>query len=234
MSDTWWKRGLRRVYSPPPPQGKAAFLERFSCRELSTTRLLLMQAAYLRPWSWLVAAGIFAAAWWLTHSQTVPEVWLVSALLPLAALSACTEFSRSVRYRMEELERTARFSWRTLLLARLTLLGLGDLLLLAALIPLVAGWSGLPLLWTGCALLSPYCLTALACLAISRRMRGREGSFVCASAALGVSGLCYVQRGTVLLDAQGDGGGLVWATLVLAGLTVWMFHKYLAHGEAWI
>ncbi|MBM6897893.1 hypothetical protein H9X86_11115 [Pseudoflavonifractor capillosus] len=232
MRDHLWKRGLQQVYQPPVPRKKQEFLSQFTQPELSTTQFLLTQAAYLRPWSWLLSVAIFVVALLITQNLEPWDMWMVSALLPFAALATVTELSRSARYHMEELELSARFSLKSLLMARLTLMGVWNLVLLAVLFPLVAGWSELPLVVTGCFLLCPYCLTSLVCLVISRRFRGSEMVFVCAMAAVAVSGLCFWwQRSPLILLEQGGVAGWVGITLVLLALMFWGYRRYLLCGE---
>lgn len=232
MRDKPWKQGLQQVYLPPAARKKQEFLQQFQQPELSSFRFLVTQGAYLRPWSWLVSVGILVFALLITQNNNPQEVWRVSALLPFAALATVTELSRSARYHMEELEMSARFSLKTLLMARLTLLGLGNLVLLAVLLPLVTGWSQLPLAQTGCMLLCPYCLTSLICLVLSRRFRGSEVVFLCAVAAAAVSGLCYLwQSAWSVLETGNHPVTLVGFTLVLLGLMIWEYGKYLFCGE---
>lgn len=232
MRDHVWKRGLRQVYQPPTPRKKQEFLSQFTQPELSTTRFLLTQAAYLRPWSWLLSVAIFAAAVLICKSQVPQDIWMVSALLPFAALATVTELTRSARYHMQELEVSARFSLKSLLMARLTLLGLGNLVLLAVLFPLVVGWSELPVAVTGCLLLCPYCLTSLVCLVVSRRFRGSEVVFVCAMAAVAVSGGCFGwQRVSLILLESVSMAGWVGITLVFLALMLWEYRRYLLCGE---
>lgn len=135
MGNRAWKKAFSHLYQPPAPQRKGAFLERLEPPGLSTGEFLFSQLFYLRPWNWLLAAAIFVAGLFLMKNQLPQQIRLVSALLPFAALSTVTELHRSARCRMEELEMASRFSLKTLLLARLTLLGLGNLLLLCALFP---------------------------------------------------------------------------------------------------
>ena len=232
MHNHIWKRGLQQVYQPPAPQKKQEFLSQFSPSELSTFRFLLTQATYLRPWNWLLSVAILGMALFITQSQLPQDVWMVSALLPFAAVSTVTEMGRSARYHMEELEMSARFSLRTLIMARLTLLGLGNLLLLAVLFPLVMGWSGMPVAATGCFLLCPYCLTSLVCLALSRRVRGNEVVFLCAMVAVAVSGLCFWWREMPLgLSEKSGMVSGVGITLVLLALMLWEYGQYLLRGE---
>ena len=229
MGNREWKEAFSLLYQPPAPQRKGAFLERLEPPGLSTGDFLFSQLFYLRPWSWLLAAAIFAAALFLMKNRLPEQIRLVSALLPFAALSTVTELHRSARYRMEELEMASRFSLKTLLLARLTLLGLGNLLLLCALFPLMTGWGQLPLAETGFYLLCPYCLTSLLCLMITRRFRGGESVYLCAGAAAAVSALCsmWQEKPPVLFQET----GYVGITLLLLALMLLEYRRYLFCGE---
>lgn len=231
MRETPWRQALQQVYLPPEPRNKRDFLERFPRAELSTMRFLFTQAAYLRPWSWLVSVGIFLSALYVTQHYMSHNVWLVSALLPFAALSTVTELNRSARHRMEELELSARFSLKNLLLARLTLLGLGNLVLLSALLPVMVWWSELPLGEMGCFLLAPYCLTSLLCLIISRRFRRGEMAALCTLAAVAVSGLCFLWQELPVMMGHGDSVGVYIVTFLLLALTIWEYRRYLFSGE---
>lgn len=229
MGNREWKKAFSLLYQPPAPQRKGAFLERLEPPGLSTWEFLLSQLFYLRPWNWLLAAAIFAAALFLMKNQLPEQIRLVSALLPFAALSTVTELRRSARCQMEELEMASRFSLKTLLLARLTLLGLGNLLLLCALFPLMTGWGKLPLAETGFYLLCPYCLTSLLCLMITRRFRGSESVYLCGGAAAAVSVLCsmWQKQPPVLFQ----GAGYVGVTLLLLALMILAYRRYLFCGE---
>lgn len=229
MGNRAWKKAFSHLYEPPAPQRKGSFLERLEPPGLSTGEFLLSQLFYLRLWNWLLAAAIFAAALFLMKNRLPEQVRLVSALLPFAALSTVTELHRSARWGMEELEMASRFSLKTLLLARLTLLGLGNLLLLCALFPLMTGWGQLPLAETGFYLLCPYCLTSLLCLMITRRFRGSESVYLCGGAAAGVSVLCAMWQETP--PALFQGVGYVWVTLLLLALMLWEYRRYLTRGE---
>ena len=235
MRDGPWKKAFPLLYQPPAPQKKRDFLDRIKGPELSMFQFLLYQTAYIRPWNWLLSVGIFAAALWITRDQMPRQIWLVSALLPFAALSTVTELNRSARCRMEELEMAARFSLKTLLLARLTLLGLGNLLLLCTLFPLVMNWSRLSLAETGFYILCPYCLTSLLNLMITRRFRGSETVYLCAGAAVAVSVLCslWQEKPPVLFEGPGitSYGGI---TLLLLVLMLWEYKRYLFRGEEYV
>ena len=118
----------------------------------------------------------------------------------------------------------------------MSILGFGNLLLLAVLGPLVMKWTGLPLVETGFYMLCPYCLTAVLCLVILRRRRHGENLYLCAGAAVAVSLLFgLADRFTVLtrtISSAADHAGL---SLLLLALMLWEYRKYLVNMEeyAW-
>ena len=148
MGDEELKRALKLIYQPPKPQGREDFLKGIETPQMTMLEFFLSQVGYIRPWGWLLSLGIFAAALRILWRQPPQAVWMVAALLPFAALSTVMELNRSARYQMEELELAARFSLRAVILARMSILGFGNLLLLAVLGPLVMKWTGLPLVET--------------------------------------------------------------------------------------
>lgn len=87
-------------------------------------------------------------------------MWGISALLPFAAVSVVTEQNRFHIFLMSELEMAARFSLKSVVLARMEILGIVHLLVLLFLIPVCARLHGASVFQTGLYLLVPYLLTA--------------------------------------------------------------------------
>lgn len=192
MTDKQLKRALKSVYQPPEPAGKQAFLDRIEDVQLTILGFVRTQLHYIRPWGWLFSIGIFLAALALAWQADRQAVWMISALLPFAALSTITEMNRSVRYGMDELELASRFSLKAVMLARLSILGLGNLLLVVLLTPILSVWGQMTIVETGFYILCPYSLTAFCDLYILRRWHGRENMYACVGAAALVSVLCVV------------------------------------------
>lgn len=192
MTDKQLKRALKSVYQPPEPAGKQAFLDRIEDMQLTILGFVRTQLRYIRPWGWLLSIGIFLAALALAWQADRQAVWMISALLPFAALSTITEMNRSVRYGMDELELASRFSLKAVMLARLSILGLGNLLLVVLLTPILSVWGQMTIIETGFYILCPYSLTAFCDLHILRRWHGRENMYACVGTAALVSVLCIV------------------------------------------
>ena len=171
------KELLEQAFSVPAPKKKRAFLRTLPKQEVGLGALLLSQAAYIRIWVWAVSFLLFALVTFAAQTVELDVIWILSAVVPFAALLLIMEFAKSSAYGMSELEMSSRFSLRTILLARMVMLGAVQLLGLLLTIPM----AGMTLVNNGVYLLVPYLLTALLGLVAVRRIRGKEGLFVCGS-----------------------------------------------------
>ncbi len=178
------KAALKAAYSGPPPERKRAFLKTHRRRELSSLELLVEQLGYIRWWTWVGSAALFALIVCLAAVMEADAVWTACALTPMLALLALAECGRSRRCGMEELELVCRVSLRTILLVRMTAIGLLHLFLLGVAAPVLAAGGSVGILRTGVYLLTPYLLTSGVGMELSRRIRGQEGLLVCVAAAV--------------------------------------------------
>lgn len=184
------KMQLKEYFAAPEPENKRKFIDSLPAEPVGFLAFLLSQAAYIPKWVWVLSAGIFSLA--LTGAGYMKKdiLWSISACMPLLALALVTESGRSRTWGMAELELSSRFSLRSVLLARLGILGIADLLLFLLLLPLAYMNGDKPLFETGVYMLCPYLLTVFLGLLANRRVGGREGAWLCGAIALGV-GLGY-------------------------------------------
>ena len=179
-----WKTALSRAFAPPPPLKKASFLMELPPPAMPPHRFLITQIGYIRKWVWCVSALVFLSALYSAHFLPRDAIWITAACTPLLALSLIAESGRSQFYGMEELEMATRFSFKSVTLARLGILGLMDLGLLILLIPL--GVHAAPLS-AGVCIVTPYLGTCFAGLWILRHFKGREAMYACGGVTLCVS-----------------------------------------------
>jgi len=193
---------------------------------------LLTQVGYIRKWVWGISALVFLAAVVGARVLSRNALWGISALTPLLALAAVCESGRSECYAMAELELATRFSLRSVVLARLIILGTQNALLLYLLLPFGLWHSELRPLAAGVYLLAPFLLTANLGLWAVRTIRGREGSYVCAGIALSVSASVLL-NGSRMARIFRECCLPLWTAGVLAlgvGL-VWQYQKLLKRTE---
>lgn len=181
------KELLKQGLEAPPPERKEAFLRRAPAQPVSTLSFLCTQAAYIRKWVWMLSAVLFFIA--LVGAGVLKRdiLWMMSAFMPVLALTVLTESSRSERYGMAEFEQASRFSLKSVVLARLGILGLENLALLCLLVPFSFQNSGLSLLQTGIYLTCPYLLTSFLGAGVLRKRRDRETGYLFVGIAFSVS-----------------------------------------------
>ncbi len=179
---------LQSAFEAPPPAHKEEFLRTAPRIRISNLSFILYQAAYIRKWIWVISAFAFAlslSAVCLMDQEVLPAL---SALIPFIAISVGIESGSSSIYNMAELELSSRFSLKSVLLARMEILGISHLFLLCILIPLGSIRNTNTLWQTGVYLLVPYLVTTGTSLWISRKIRGKDANYAYIGTAAIVSG----------------------------------------------
>lgn len=197
------KKELQQAFTPPPPTGKRNFLRQASCRQMTFGDFLHSQVRYLKKWIWCASASVFAIGILGAAVLSLNMVWVIASCSPILALTVLSENGRSERYQMEELELSTRFSLRSVLLARMTILGITNLLLLTLLLPLALLNNTLSPLAVGLYIVTPFLLTVQIGLAISRKVKGKDGLYACIGIAVIVSvsiSLSHIQAPFLYLE----------------------------------
>lgn len=176
------KENLKCAFEAPPPHRKKEFLRRIALPQMSLNEFMLSQVGYIRKWIWVVSAMVFVLSLLNTCMFSEDMLWMISASTPLLALTIVSEYSRSESYEMAELEMATRFSLRSVVIARLGILGVENLVILSLLIPIGIWKNMVNPIQMGVYILVPYLLTAFIGLYIVRKLRGREAIFLCAGA----------------------------------------------------
>ena len=104
------KELLKQAFSVPAPKKKRTFLRALPKQEVGLGTLILSQAAYIRKWIWAVSFLLFALVAFVAQMAEQDVVWILSAVMPFAALLLILEFAKSSAYGMSELEMSSRFS----------------------------------------------------------------------------------------------------------------------------
>lgn len=225
------KELLEQAFSVPAPKKKRAFLHTLPKQEAGLGALVLSQAAYIRKWVWAASLLVFGLVVFLAQYMELDIIWMLSAIMPFAALLIVMEFAKSSAYGMSELEMTSRFSLRTILMARMVMIGAVQLMGVLLTIPV----AGPVILRSGVYLLVPYLLTAVLGLAAVRRLPGKEGMYVCGSISTLMCVICPLseQFAPVLYEAQNF---VIWvlAAVVLMVCLGKEYRKNINHLEEFI
>ena len=193
------KKALQEAFVAPAPVRREAFLRTVPAAQIGHMRFMITQIGYIKKWTWAVSAAAFAIAFYVALSIGKDTVWVISAIVPFIALAFTTENAKSAAYDMEELETASRFSLRSVMLARMGILGFFHMILLCLFILLCRRGSTYTFLQTGVYLTVPYLLTTTLGLTAVRRIHGRESMYVCMGIAVLVSAFHMILTGSVRL-----------------------------------
>lgn len=177
------KNMLQAAFEAPEPAGRREFLRRYPPQSISIPQFLRIQTTYIRRWVWVFSILLFLAAVIGSGYLEKNMLWCISSFMPILALTVVTESGRSMVYGMDEMEMTTRFSLKSVLLARMGILGSANLVVIHILMLLVFRGSGMPILQTGAYILWPYLLTTYLGLWVVRKVRGKESIYMCAGIA---------------------------------------------------
>ena len=136
---------------------------------------------------------------------------------------------------MNELEMSSRFSLKSVMLAKLSILGILDFFIFAILIVVCYLVSGTSLLQTGVYLFVPYLLTTNISLYLVRHSQSKEAGSWCMAVAVLVSGTNIALR--YLADFLYQTNYLVWwviATLLLLGSIIRELYQTFRKTEGFI
>jgi hypothetical protein len=200
-----WKTALRTSFDAPRPTDKERFLKTLLFPKITYHRFLLSQFHYIRKRLWAASiiivfigwANVFFSSPYINWREETGRIWSVSAILPFLAMLTTTELYRSSFYRMAELEAVCRYSLSQIVMARITILGGGNFVILVLLLIFMSKASAYGILHVVTFMMVPYLVTCSICLLILNRARGRESVYYCASAASLVCAVNIVFSSTV-------------------------------------
>ena len=202
------KMELKYMFEAPEPLHKKEFLRMLEQPKVSMLTFVLSQIGYIRRWIWIVSVLVYAISVMEAAWMAADTVWVISALMPLLALTVVSESGRSENYEMAELEMATRFSLRSVILARLGILGMENLVILGLLLPVGIWRQGSGVFQVGVYILFPYLMMTFAGLSVVRRIHGREAVYICIGIAVCISFFVLVLHGSIPQLYQAD--SLVW------------------------
>ena len=176
---------LAAYFEAPKPERKRAFVRQFGLPKIDLWHVTTMQARYISKGVWLFSALFFGMTFLLAQTTEPKYVSVVLGCVPFLVMLSVTESLRSYRYGMEELELSARFSLKSIVLARMVLLGLGNLVVLTGAMLVLRSHVQISM----ACVMAPYFLTAGGGLCIVRNVRSKESTLMCFALAALVCGI---------------------------------------------
>ena len=175
------KRNIQKAFKTPEldEQKKAEFLKKVPQPPISMWQFILIQAAYLRKRTWVFSLLLlFPSVIGACHIG-YETLWITSAIVPFLGLLAVAENNRSITYGMSEFELSTRFSLKSVVLARMSIFGVLDFIILACLVPLCWIGNNFSFIQTGTYIVVPYLLTVNLSLWVTRHIHSREAIYDC-------------------------------------------------------
>lgn len=165
---------LKDAFYAPEPKNKKTFLKTIRPREVSTVEMLVQQVRYIRISVWIFALGITTFALFGSWMQMEETKELIPVIMPFLAAVSVLETRRSKKYGMIELEMATRFSLRSVIFARMLVLGLLYIIVLGIISPVIAVSFGGQTIITAINIVLPYLITMSICLQVERSSLGRK------------------------------------------------------------
>lgn len=229
------KELLRQAFALPEPEKRDAFLATLRPRSISMTEFIFTQARYIQKSVWVIMLMILgvSALYVLRGSEQMER--MVATILPFAAAVAVFETQRSYIYEMTEMEASTRFSLRSVVFAKMLILGLVAFGLIAIITPMIAFSKETSILMTGVRILPPYLLTMIVCLHIERMNVGRNNMYLSIAIAAAVSVSTFLLGDHVAFLLTGVSSLLlVMVTILLLVVTLLECRKTLNYAEAFV
>lgn len=216
------KEELLNYYEAPKPKRKQEFVRNLGVPRMNLIYLTLLQVKYISKWTWICSVLFCGMTYVMACSVDERYAKAVFAILPFYVMTSVTESMRSYRYGMEELELSARFSLKSIVMARLIVLGACNMTVLAIVAGILVNHSaGIHLVHV----MTPYFLTAGGGLYIVRNVRGNENVIYCFILAATVCMLEYVmqlQYAELFLQKN----VAIWALVCIAGVCMTVRESY--------
>ncbi len=182
-----WKKLLKQIYEAPAAERKREFFRSQKPQPLHFGHILWVQCAYMPKWEWVLSLVILAGIFIIRRYMQDIVLGYVLAVMPCLAAANVMECFCSLTYGMGELEMSARFSVKNVILARMGIMGIENLLLTVVL----AVFTKEILLRGIMCLFTPYLFTVYLCFKLIRATHGREGIYACAAVAAFNGGLAF-------------------------------------------
>ena len=185
------KDDLRAAFDAPMPKRKSEFLLSVNFPKTSRYDFLLSQIRYIRKRVWiatlLAVVPALIVIWPQMTENALGFVWAVSSLFPFIALVGITEIARSVSHNMAELEICCKYSFSSVVVARLGILGCVNVIVFAVIITSFRVAGNVDVLRAGAYLLVPFLLTCSLSLFVFNRLQSRDSIYICGGISCGVS-----------------------------------------------
>lgn len=181
---------LKAGFDAPKAVEMEKFIRTLPPRRVSNFELLCTQLKFIRKRTWLLLALFFVITAITAKALTNENMWILSALVPFLSVTLISESGRAENYGMAEFELSTRFNLKTIVLAKLIILGTADLILMCLSSLFTDTGFSASLFYIFC----PYLLTTAAGLLICRKMQGSSALYLSGAMSFLIAGMEIIFR----------------------------------------
>ena len=182
MTNRELKNMIKNAYDVESSGNSRAFVGQFQKREMHALDILKQQTAglgFINAFAGLIVLFVFWQIALYCQDGDALMYARISAIVPLVALVAFSGMGRSEKYGMDELEMASRFSLRTVLAARLIIVGVIDAVIFVVLMIIFGQLANMGGLQALSIVSVPYLITAWGCLLITRKLHNSMDMAAC-------------------------------------------------------
>ena len=208
------KEQLIIAFDTPKPRNKSKFISELALPKITISEFLFSQIHYISKGVWCIFISFFILS--ILGCTFLPDVfiWFISGLTPFLAITITSESGRSELYGMAELEMTTRFCLKSIIYARLTIIGIICLLLINIIALLGLLKTDFTFFTTSIYIFTPFLLTTFIGLSITRKIRGPESLYICGGISITISILLFLSHYMTSIIYQ-DNYIMAWSIILL-------------------
>ena len=180
---------LSDAFYAPEPKNKQAFLKNIRPREISTFEMILQQFSYIRFSVWLYVLGLIVVVVSGALLQFEAIRILFTIMMSFTAVITVLETRKSKKFGMSELEMATRYSLKSVVIARMLIVGMVSLAALFISSPIMAISFHEDVIITTMRTMIPYLVTLFVSLRFERSVFGRSTEYGSLVIAIAVSAI---------------------------------------------
>ena len=149
--------------------------------ELTFFKFYFEQFEFIRKKVWIIQFVILLICGFKLYNSTnmIQTIAWISAATPIIFLAGFTELSRTYTYKTMEIEMSTQFSFKQVMMSRISILGLVDILCITILCLLAGAYTDINPYIVFIYICIPFMVTCFGCIWLLNRVKGRECNYFC-------------------------------------------------------
>lgn len=211
------KKALKVAFDAPAPTRKIEFFNQLPYPKATNLEFILSQIRYIRIRFWCLSVLLLLSM--VTVSLSLQQgkeiVGVLSAGLPLLALTGITEISKSVSFHMTELEMSCKYNLSKITLIRLSTIGVFHLIILFLALFLFKDQSQYGVVRYALYAVTPFLLTSYVSFWVTNHVKSKDTIYICSGVASAISIMMFIMNTNVAVIYEAK-YILFWSMALLA------------------